>query len=113
MPQYVVDRVKAENSGTLKDKKVQVIGVSYKPNVADTRETPAELVIKHLIEAGAKVTWHDPLVGKWNSTSSSELGGSDIAVVVTLHANMSHDAILASAPYVFDTTGKIKSAKWL
>ena len=41
MPKYIVERVKADNQGSLKGKKVQVIGVSYKPNVADVRETPA------------------------------------------------------------------------
>jgi UDP-N-acetyl-D-glucosamine dehydrogenase len=52
MPKYVVARVAADNGGSLKGKKVQVIGVSYKPNVADTRETPAELVIEELKKAG-------------------------------------------------------------
>jgi UDP-N-acetyl-D-glucosamine dehydrogenase len=48
MAQYVVNRVAADNGGTLKGKKVQVVGVAYKPNVADIRETPADLVIKEL-----------------------------------------------------------------
>jgi UDP-N-acetyl-D-glucosamine dehydrogenase len=65
MPKYVVARVAADNGGSLMGKKVQVIGVSYKPNVADTRETPAELVIEELKKAGGQVTWHDDLVGSW------------------------------------------------
>ena len=113
MPKYVVDRVIADNQSSIKGKRVQVIGVSYKPNVADVRETPAKLVIDELRAAGAVVTWHDPLVGKWGEEASSPLGGHDIAVVVTLHSDISHEDILTSSPYVFDTTGRIKSAKWL
>ncbi len=97
----------------LKDKKVQVIGVSYKPNVADTRETPAELVIAELKGVGADVTWHDDVVGKWHGQESSTLGGAEIAIVVTLHDVVDKKAVLTSAPYVFDTTGKLPGAKGL
>jgi UDP-N-acetyl-D-glucosamine dehydrogenase len=113
MPKYIVSRVKADNNGSLKGKKVQVIGVAYKPNVADVRETPAELVIKDLESEGAIVNWHDPIVKSWNGQDSSTLGGSEIAIVVTLHQVMDEIDILKSAPYVFDTTGKITDAKGL
>jgi UDP-N-acetyl-D-glucosamine dehydrogenase len=113
MPKYIVARVAADNGGTLDGKKVQVIGVAYKPNVADTRETPAELVIEELKRQGAKVSWHDPIVGTWQGESSIPLGGSDIAIVVTLHDTLDKKALLASAPYVFDTTGKLAGAKGL
>ena len=113
MAAYVVGRVAADNGGSLSGKSVQVIGVAYKPNVADTRETPAELVIVELKKAGAVVTWHDPVVKSWHGAQSSDLGGSDIAVVVTMHDVVSADSVLASAPYVFDTTGKIKSSHTL
>ena len=113
MPKYIVERVKADNQSSLKGKKVQVIGVSYKPNVADVRETPAELVIEALEAEGALVTWHDPIVKSWRGKDSSPLGGSKIAIVVTLHSSMDPQSVLASAPYVFDTTGKIVGAKGL
>ena len=113
MPKYVVSRVAADNGGSLKGKNVQVIGVAYKPNVADTRETPAELVIEELKRQGAKVTWHDAVVGSWHGEESSALGSSDIAIVVTLHDAVDKKAVLASAPYVFDTTGKIPGARGL
>ena len=113
MPKYIVERVKADNNGSLKDKRVQVIGVSYKPNVADVRETPAELVITALESEGAIVNWHDPIVKTWHGKASSTLGGSDIAIVITLHDAMVEANILKSAPYVFDTTGKIAGAKGL
>jgi UDP-N-acetyl-D-glucosamine dehydrogenase len=113
MPKYIVSRVMADNGGSLEGKKVQVIGVSYKPNVADTRETPADLVIDELKVQGAKVTWHDPVVKSWQGANSADLGGSEIAIVVTLHDVMDKSAVITSAPYVFDTTGKLKGVKAL
>ena len=110
MAKYVVDRITADNGGSLEGKSVQVVGVAYKPNVADVRETPAELVIRELKKAGATVTWSDDLVTTWMGEPSSLLGGSDIAVVVTLHSVTDAAAVLKSAPYVFDTTGKVKGA---
>ena len=113
MPKYIVERVKADNQGILKGKKIQVIGVAYKPNVADVRETPAELVIQALEEEGALVTWHDPIVKVWNGQESSKLGGVEIAIVVTLHSSIDPKSVLQSAPYVFDTTGNLNGAKGL
>ena len=113
MPKYIVTRVAADNGGTLLGKSVQVIGVAYKPDVADTRETPSELLIDELKRQGAKVSWHDPVVGSWKGETSTSLGGSEIAIVVTLHDTFDKQEVLASAPYVFDTTGKVTGAKGL
>jgi len=110
MAKYVVERVTADNGGSLSGKSVQVVGVAYKPNVADVRETPAELVIEELKKTGASVTWSDDLVSVWMGEHSTSLGGSDIAVVVTLHSVTDPAAVLKSAPYVFDTTGKVEGA---
>jgi UDP-N-acetyl-D-glucosamine dehydrogenase len=107
MPAYVVSRV-AKDVGTLKGKKVVVVGISYKANVSDTREAPAALVINELKKQGAQVSWHDPVVGTWNGQSSSELKGFDVAIVVTKHNVVSESAIKSSAGYVFDCTGSIK-----
>lgn len=113
MPKYIVARVLSDNGGTLKDKRVQVIGVAYKPNVADVRETPAELVISELQEQGAIVTWHDPVVRNWHGQDSSPLGGAEIAIVVTFHDVIEREAVANSAPYVFDATGKLDGVKGL
>ncbi len=113
MSKYVVDRVKTDNGGSLAGKTVQVVGVAYKPNVADVRETPAEPVIEELKKAGAFVTWSDDLVANWMGQNSTPLGGADIAVVVTLHAVTDAQKVLKSAPYVFDTTGKVLGARSL
>lgn len=113
MSKYIVKRVVADNGGNLQGKNVLVVGVAYKPNVADVRETAAELVIEHLRNQGAVVSWHDDLVSTWKGESSSPLQGADIAVVVTKHDSVDDKKILASAPYVFDTTGKVKGSKGL
>ena len=113
MSKYVVDRVQADNGGSLQGKSVLVVGVAYKPNVADVRETAAELVIEHLRGRGAVVSWHDDVVSTWRGERSAPLSGADIAIVVTKHDSVDEKAIVASAPYVFDTTGKIKDVKGL
>ena len=113
MSKYVVDRVQADNGGSLAGKTVLVVGVAYKPNVADVRETAAELVIEHLRHCGAVVSWHDDVVASWNGEKSSPLSGADITLVVTKHDDVKERDILASAPYVFDTTGKVAGAKGL
>ncbi len=113
MSKYIVSRVAADHGGNLQGKSVLVVGVAYKPNVADVRETAAELVIQHLRSQGAVVSWHDDLVGNWKGESSAPLQGADITIVVTKHDSVDEKMILASAPYVFDTTGKVKGAKGL
>jgi UDP-N-acetyl-D-glucosamine dehydrogenase len=113
MSEYIVDRVQADNGGSLQGKNVLVVGVAYKPNVADVRETAADLVIEHLRNRGAVVSWHDDVVGTWHGESSAPLSGADIAVVVTKHDEVNERDILASAPYVFDTTGRVAGAKGL
>ena len=113
MSEYIVNRVQADNDGSLQGKSVLVVGVAYKPNVADVRETAAELVIKHLRDRGAVVSWHDEVVGSWHGESSAPLSGADIAIVITKHDVVSERDILASAPYIFDTTGKVAGAKGL
>ena len=106
MPAYVVKRVIDGTGGSVNGKSVVVVGVSYKANVADTRETPAASIIDLLREAGASVSWHDPLVGSWRGERSAELGAHDVAVVVTKHDVVSLVDIKKSS-YVFDCTGSI------
>ena len=108
MPAYVVKRVVAGSGGSIAGKSVVVVGVSYKSNVADTRETPAADVIDLLRSQGATVTWHDEVVGSWRGESSSPLRG-DVAVLVTKHDGVDLKA-LQGCGYVFDCTGTIKGA---
>ena len=106
MPAYVVKRAVAGAGGSISGKSVVVVGVSYKANVADTRETPAAAVIDLLREQGATVVWHDDLVSNWRGENSAPLNGFDIAVVVTKHEGVS-DASIKASGYVFDCTGTV------
>ena len=109
MPAYVVKRVVAGAGGSISGKSVVVIGVSYKANVADTRETPAAAVIDLLRAQGATVVWHDDLVGNWRGETSTPLTAHDIAVLVTKHDGVS-DAAIKVSKYVFDCTGTVAGA---
>jgi len=85
MPGYFVGRAE-EKLGGLKSKKVLVIGVSYKPNVADIRESPVEALITGLKQKGAQVSWHDDLVKEWNGEISVTLSSDfDLAIIATPH----------------------------
>jgi len=112
MPAYVVSRVVGD-IGSLKGKKVVVVGVAYKANVTDTREAPAALVVSELQKLGAEVSWHDPVVKNWNGQSSCNLKGFDAAIVVTKHDVISEADIKACAPYVFDCTGTLNGVAGL
>ena len=85
MPGYFVGRAE-EKLGSLKAKKVLVVGVSYKPNVADVRESPVEGLIAGLKQKNAHVSWHDDLVKEWNGEKSVALSDKyDLAILATPH----------------------------
>ena len=109
MPASITGIVKAENGGSLKGKSILICGVSYKPNIADTRETPAKLLISELETEGAIVSWHDPVVESWNGQNSVSLGQVKYdVVIITLHHDIfDYQAILKSSNYVFDCLGRI------
>ena len=85
IPDYFVGRAE-EKLGGLKGKKILVVGVSYKPNVADIRETPVEALILGLKQKGAQISWHDDLVKEWNGEKSVPLSSDfDLAIIATPH----------------------------
>ena len=85
MPEHVVRRAEEKLFG-LKGKNILVVGVSYKSNVADVRETPVARLIEGLINKGANVSWHDDLVKEWNSEKSVNLSSDfDLAIIATPH----------------------------
>jgi UDP-N-acetyl-D-glucosamine dehydrogenase len=109
MPREIVKRIKAENGGNLSGKTILVCGVAYKPNVADTRETPTAILIEALEKEGANVSWHDPVVQNWKETNSVELLDVtyDVTIVAVLHDAMDKLKIASSSKYLFDCTGKM------
>jgi UDP-N-acetyl-D-glucosamine dehydrogenase len=88
MPRYSVDRLD-EISGGIKGKHCLVVGVSYKADISDTRESPAQSVIDHLRKKGARVSWHDPLVASFDGDTSSPVAGDyDLALVLVKHQSL-------------------------
>ncbi len=80
--------------GGLQEKKILVVGIAYKPEVSDVRETPAEGLIKQLRSKGADVKWHDELVQEWNGEKSVELTSDfDLAILVNPHNNTNLSAL--------------------
>ena len=85
MPAYFVERAD-QILGGLKGKKILVIGLSYKPNVADVRESPVISLINGLNEKSAQVFWHDDLVKVFNGEMSTALSiDFDLAILATPH----------------------------
>ena len=85
MPKYFVKRA-GQILGKLKNKKILVLGVSYKPNISDVRETPVESLVDGLRNKGAKVKWHDDIVKKWRGEKSAEITDKyDLAIIATPH----------------------------
>jgi UDP-N-acetyl-D-glucosamine dehydrogenase len=90
--------------GSLKEKKIIVVGVAYKPDVADVRETPAKQLIATLRQSGASVSWHDDLVQTWNGEASVALNSTyDLAILVNPHSYCDL-SLLGSTP-VLNTRG--------
>ena len=88
MPNYSIDRLE-KIYGSIKGKRVLIIGVTYKPNISDTRESPAEHIIQILRKREAEVDWHDPLVNEYLGESSSSVSGEyDLALVLVKHDSL-------------------------
>ena len=105
MSDYFVARAIAMTGG-LKKKRILVIGVAYKPNISDVRDTPAESLISKLRSEGAEVSWHDDLVRDWNGEKSIDLKpGFDLAIIASPHAYL--DLKKLGDTLVLDTRGSI------
>ena len=90
--------------GELVGKKIVVVGIAYKPDVADIRETPAEGLIKELRSMGADVKWHDDLIQEWNGEKSVPLSADfDLAILVNPHSTTDLNAL--GATRVLNTRG--------
>jgi len=88
LPVYFAERAESK-LGDLKNKSILIVGVAYKPNVSDVRETPVEPLIFELRRRGAHVVWHDDLVQVWNGEKSVKLSDKyDLAILTTVHSSM-------------------------
>jgi len=117
MPRYVVSRVLEamnDRGKPLKGSRVLVLGVAYKPDIDDVRESPALDVIALLRKKGALVDYHDPYIPQihhehdgWKMESIKDLmpavRAADAVVVITNHKAYDYKAILESAAFIFDS----------
>jgi UDP-N-acetyl-D-glucosamine dehydrogenase len=89
---------------SLKGSRILVLGVSYKADIADVRESPAEKIIQLLKKAGAGVEYHDPHVHEFNGIRSAayEPESYDCVVIVTAHNSIDYDDLIARAQLVVD-----------
>jgi UDP-N-acetyl-D-glucosamine dehydrogenase len=122
MPRHIVARIQsALNDGgkPVRGSCVHLVGVAYKRNVADTRESPAMDIAAMLKAMGAVVTYSDPFVRALPvgslALSRVELlptaARSDIAVILTDHDGVDYRGLLAAAPLVFDTRNALSGAE--
>src|SRR5438309_2987968 len=89
---------------SLKGSRILVLGVSYKPDINDVRESPAEKIIKLLQKAGAEVAYHDPHVPEFDGLESVEYAPQeyDCVVIVTAHTAIDYDDLVERAQLVVD-----------
>ena len=115
MPLYVLQRLKELLGGNLKNKKICLVGLSYKADVTDLRQSPSLVLLKELQNSGANVVFHDEIVKDFNDQKSTLLtpNGFDLTLVAIRHSNLAVDKVIASAPIVFDCTGSITGAHQL
>ena len=123
MPRHVVDRVVEllnREGIPVPDADVMIVGAAYKPNVTDTRESPALDVIELLEGRNADVSYHDPLVPSFSIADrhyesvpldDETLAGQDCVVLVTDHDTLDVGRIVEHAPLVFDTRNATPTAE--
>ncbi len=123
MPRYVVGRVLEalnDRGKTIKDRKVLILGVAYKPDIEDVRESPSFDVIGLMMQKGAILQYHDPYVPHishdgWKMDSISDtallsrVAEADAVVIVTNHASYDYRSILDAAQFIFDSRNALGS----
>lgn len=124
MPEYTVERAsKILNRfrKALNGSKVLVLGVAYKQNIDDYRESPALKVIEILERQGAEVTYYDPWVAEYRykgravqglkELTKETLEGSDLVMVTAAHSNVDYGFVQQHAKAIFDTKNVMKAIK--
>ena len=117
MPLYVADRITDmlnDQGKSMRGSTLLLLGVTYKPNIADQRESPAIPLAKILLAKGAELLYHDPHIGNWTpngvevtraSDLDEALATADLTVLLQAHRDYDVDALSKSAAEFFDTRG--------
>jgi len=120
MPQVVVRRVQDalnDQQKSLSGARVMVVGVAYKRDIDDIRESPSLHVIEHLVRKGAALTYHDPFVptletkvGAFESVplEPALLQASDVVIIVTDHTDVDYETIVRCSALIVDTRNVLR-----
>ena len=123
MPGFVAQRVGDalnRQGKPVRGSRILGVGVTYKPDVNDCRESPAIAVLSRLAEAGAKVSYHDPYVAELRVGSKTlrsrpltheVLGVQDCVVVLTAHSCIDFEQVVESSGLVFDARGVTRGVR--
>ncbi|SMY13186.1 nucleotide sugar dehydrogenase [Brevibacterium jeotgali] len=119
MPAYVVRRVQDilnDDAKALRGAKILLLGVTYKPNISDRRESPAIPLAEALLEHGADLSYHDPNIDEWTAAGRQvpraddalrAAPDADVVVVVQNHREYDIDALARVSKRFLDTKGKV------
>lgn len=117
MPGYIVRRIQDllnADAVALRGSKVLLLGVTYKANIADQRESPATDIAEILDRAGVEVSYHDPFVPEWGFSDkelvseidiSQAASTADVVVLLQQHQSYDLDALSIISKRLFDTRG--------
>jgi UDP-N-acetyl-D-glucosamine dehydrogenase len=127
MPHYVIGKLQGalnERGKAVRDARVLVLGLAYKKDIDDPRESPAFEIIEHLLRLGAKLAYHDPHIPEaprmrsWpdlpplrsECLTEKLLKAQDAVMIVTDHTAVDYEMVLRHAPLIIDTRGIYKKA---
>jgi len=123
MPYYVVEKASEylnEVGKSIKGSHILIIGVAYKKDISDTRESPALKIIEILMKRGSNISYHDPYVpeikvsGK-NFTSQNlsreVLNSSDLVIIITDHSNVNYELIKDESSLILDMRNRLGGKK--
>ncbi len=124
MPEYCVDRAMEALNGKKKamnGAKVLVLGVAYKQDIDDYRESPAIRVIEALKKRGAEVEYYDPYITEYREhgvvekglteLTAEKLEEADLVMVTTAHTNVDYNFVAEHADLIFDTKNAMKNVE--
>ena len=125
MPHYVVDKIISilnSKKKSLKGSNILIIGVTYKKDINDVRESPALEIIDSLIKKDGRVYCHDPLVSSFKvdggekkittvKLTKESISSSDLVVIITDHSDIDYKFVVDNAKLIFDTRNALKDFK--
>ena len=111
-----IARALNDNKMSVKDSKIMIVGVAYKKDIDDMRESPALRIMDLLKYKGAKICYHDPYVEKVDALRNTELTKENIekqdAIVITTdHTNVDYDLMAKHAKLIVDTRNRMATVK--